>query len=129
MFSRTAEYPQPGEFSPTITDPRFSAVFLTAAVSGLEGPRPAFFRTAGPFLAPHFPPVVVAFPPDDATNKGGETMEALLAVLRVFDVLALLSGAVRFAEDAAKAHPQFQDNPPAQVLPVQGDKSGNDKAE
>ena len=37
-------------------------------------------------------------------------MEALLAVLRVFDVLAFLSGAARLAENAGKAHPQFQDN-------------------
>ncbi|MBM3952583.1 MAG: hypothetical protein FJ311_14160 [Rhodospirillales bacterium] len=51
-------------------------------------------------------------------------MEALLAVLRVLDVLAFLSGAVRLADDAAKAHPQFQGNPPAQVLPVQENTVG-----
>ncbi len=51
-------------------------------------------------------------------------MEALLAVLRVLDLLTLLSGAVRFADDASKAHPQFQDTPPAQVLPVQENTNG-----
>lgn len=51
-------------------------------------------------------------------------MEALLAVLRVLDVLALLSGAVRLADDAAKVHPQFQDNPPAQVVPAQENTGG-----
>jgi len=53
-------------------------------------------------------------------------MEALLAVLRVLDVLAFLSGAVRLADDAAKTHPQFQDNPPALAILPPHQSAGTD---
>lgn len=42
-------------------------------------------------------------------------MEALLAILRVFDVLTVLSGVARLAEDAAQ--PSYR-QPPAHVAPA-----------